>query len=568
MIKRIILLIALFIIALTVHAQLQVFIPDTNFRNFLNANYPTFMDSTGDSLKTASAATLTGYLVCSSEGITDLTGVEYFNNIEGLICTNNQLTTLPALDSLSALKLLYCSNNPLTALPNLTGNSALESLECYYTQLTSLPDLSANTALTSLICLGNQLTTLPDLSANTALVQLNCSINQIITLPSLLANIALQKLYCQFNQLTTLPDLSAITALEILDCSNNQLSTLPDLSTHTGLTQLLCNNNQLTSLPGLSSNVALEVIDCRVNQLTALPDLSANTVLQRLLCDSNQLTVLPDLSSDTALIYLFCNNNQLTSLPGLSSNVALERIACSSNQLTALPDLSSSSYLQHLWCANNKLDFSDTRELRIADSLCFLNSFSIDYTPQNPFGVADTFDLFPGDTLILSIANQDNALFYQWLRGTNVVAGGPTDSILIIPNITSADSGVYTCRTYGDALKSPPMNWGPGLNGFVSEPFTVDLSLTDIEESINTSALNIYPNPTDGQITIEINSMLHGPAELKIINLLGEEVYHQSIPIIHNAYQQLLNISGYRKGIYFLILRTTERILNQKVVIQ
>ena len=105
------LFLSLLSIALCISAQTKVFIPDTNFRNFLNDDYPSLMDSTGDSLIISQAALVGGYFVCYFRGIADLTGIQYFKNIQGLICTSNLLTTLPPLDSLAGLKLLYCSNN-------------------------------------------------------------------------------------------------------------------------------------------------------------------------------------------------------------------------------------------------------------------------------------------------------------------------------------------------------------------------------------------------------------------------------------------------------------------------
>ncbi len=68
------------LIAITINSNAQnVFIPDINFRAFLNANYPSFM--VGDSLIPDSAATLTETLNCSNKNIADLTGIECFINI-------------------------------------------------------------------------------------------------------------------------------------------------------------------------------------------------------------------------------------------------------------------------------------------------------------------------------------------------------------------------------------------------------------------------------------------------------------------------------------------------------
>ncbi|MBW8050116.1 MAG: T9SS type A sorting domain-containing protein [Cytophagales bacterium] len=288
------------------------------------------------------------------------------------------------------------------------------------------------------------------------------------------ANTALLYLWCDNNQLTALPDLSTNIALQQLRCYNNQLTALPVLSANTALLELFCSNNQLTTLPDLSANTALQGLTCFNNQLTTLPDLSANTALQGLTCSNNQLTALPVLSANTALLYLYCYNNQLTSLPVLSANTALQRLWCYNNQLTSLPTLTNNTALQWLDCNNNKLDFSDARELRIADTISTLATYS--YSPQNPFGIPDTFDLNAGDTLILSIASQDSALSYQWFRGTDTIVGA-TDTLLIIPNVTLADSGVYTCRSYGTALLFPsPMTFSPGISSFVSEPLLVNIS--------------------------------------------------------------------------------------------
>ena len=209
-------------------AQAKVFIPDANFRSFLNASNltSTFMDITGDSLIIDSAATFTGGLNCNNLNIADLTGVEYFINITELNCSNNQLTSLPDLSAITTLSTLRCYDNQLASLPNLSANTALSELGCSYNLLDSLPDLSANTVLSELWCYENQLTSLPDLSANKALT----------------------KLYCHYNQLTSLPNLSANTELIFLDCSRNQLKSLLNLSTNINLWWLNCNGNQLTSL--------------------------------------------------------------------------------------------------------------------------------------------------------------------------------------------------------------------------------------------------------------------------------------------------------------------------------
>jgi Leucine-rich repeat (LRR) protein len=520
-------------------AQTKVFIPDINFRNFLNTSYPTFMDISGDSLIADSAATLTGFLECSDKNIADLTGVEYFTNITGLWCHYNQLTSLPDLSAITDLSYLYCFNNQLTSLPDLSGNTALKDLRCQINQLTSLPDLSANTELSYLSCYYNQLTSLPDLSSNPVLTVLHCSNNQLTSLPDLSVNTELHTIECFENQLTSLPDLSNNTKLSFLSCSKNQLTSLPDLPANTALTGVLCSNNQLTSIPDLSESINLTTLDCSYNQITSLPDLSANTALTMLSASSNQLTNLPDLSANTALLELRCDDNlltslpdltantaltlircsgnQLTQLPDLAANIALTILACSNNQLTNLPDLSANTDLINLSCGNNKLtslpDLSANINLSVLycyhnqltnlpdlsanknlsefncsyNNLDFSDAKSLrttdtlsnltvfNYSPQNPFGSRDSINLCEGDTLILRIARQDSALSYQWFKDGSAISNA-TDTFYLFPNPTQSETGIYKCRSYGTALLSPPMNHGPGINEFISDSFIVSLN--------------------------------------------------------------------------------------------
>ena len=137
-------------------------------------------------------------------------------------------------------------------------------------------------------------------------------------------------------------------------------------------------------------------------------------------------------SAATLTGVLNCSNQNIADLTGVEYFVNITQLWCYNNQLTALPDFTNNTALYWLDCANNKLDFSDARALRIADTISTLTTYI--YSPQDPFGVAVTFNLNAGETLILSIANQDSALSYQWFRGTDTIMGA-TDTLLIIPGV-------------------------------------------------------------------------------------------------------------------------------------
>ena len=136
------------------------YFPDENFRNFLlnskfcydhkqpSASYARYPMLTKDTSQYNKAEDITsdGILTqgdilgircmdCSSEGISDLTGIEYFTDLETLYCSNNKLTTLD-LSKNAALKELSCEDNALSTLD--VSNLNLTSLSCIGNDFTEL----------------------------------------------------------------------------------------------------------------------------------------------------------------------------------------------------------------------------------------------------------------------------------------------------------------------------------------------------------------------------------------------------------------------------------------------
>jgi len=185
-------------------------IPDINFRNrlkrlFTEAFENELLDVNNEEVVNCKKLSLCGL------NIKDLTGIEYFVNLEKLDCSYNRLTTLPNLPE--TLKDLNCYNNNLTSLPNLPG--ALKDLHCSNNKLTTLPKLPGT--LKNLWCSENSLTSLPNLPDR--LGELWCHSNSLTSLPVL--PITLEYLNCYYNNLTSLPNLP--DTLEVLLSNNNML---------------------------------------------------------------------------------------------------------------------------------------------------------------------------------------------------------------------------------------------------------------------------------------------------------------------------------------------------------
>ncbi len=185
----------------------------------LNGNVSSYnsIDTNGDSEIQISEALQIKYLKISNSNISNLSGIEFFTNLENLQCSNNQISSMN-ISNLINLKYLYCSSNQLTNL-NVLSSTNLKEFSCFSNGLTNL-----------------------NVTGLTNLKNLYCSVNQLTNL-NFSGCTNLQNLICSQNQLTNL-DFSGLTNLKELNCTYNQLSSL-DVSNLTVLNQLTCDNNYL-----------------------------------------------------------------------------------------------------------------------------------------------------------------------------------------------------------------------------------------------------------------------------------------------------------------------------------
>lgn len=96
--------------------------------------------------------------------------------------------------------------------------------------------------------------------------------------------------------------------------------------------------------------------------------------------------------------------------------------------------------------------------------------------------------------------------------------------------------------------------------------FSINLFVptNDIYQNLNWT---IHPNPTTGQLYIELNQSISEQAELTITNILGKSIlFPLSIPVSATSFE--LNLSDLPKGVYMIHLRLDDKFLTQKIVIQ
>ena len=189
-------------------AQLTL-IPDPIFEQALIDQGADTDGVVNGSISTTDAET-TINIFLANKGITDLTGVEDFVNLQYLNILNNSLNSID-ITNCPNVNTIICGGNLFIDL-DLSSTPQLQRLLCQGNMLTSL-DLSSKPDLYEVNCSGNDLTSI-DFMNNPALIEINTSTNPIDTL-DLSANPLLVEVNCNTNQLDTLV-LTGLSQMPIL----------------------------------------------------------------------------------------------------------------------------------------------------------------------------------------------------------------------------------------------------------------------------------------------------------------------------------------------------------------
>ena len=80
--------------------------------------------------------------------------------------------------------------------------------------------------------------------------------------------------------------------------------------------------------------------------------------------------------------------------------------------------------------------------------------------------------------------------------------------------------------------------------------------------------LAIYPNPSNGVFTISVANLPSRRAELRIINVIGNEIYRETLTRGDGHFTKTIDLSGKAKGLYYVKLETDGYSSVRRVVIK
>ena len=186
--------------------------PDAKFREYVLDE----ADSDKDKMLSESERLAITYINIRGKEISDIKGIEYFENLTMLTMSSNNITKLD-LSANTKVTHINAADNRITAL-NLNGLTELKSLNVSGNMLKDTIVLSEHKKLVYLNVADNKLRVL-NILENEVLKEIDCSYNDIIaiTLPA-----SVEKVVCNNNNLYSF-GLDNLTSLKELNISYNHL---------------------------------------------------------------------------------------------------------------------------------------------------------------------------------------------------------------------------------------------------------------------------------------------------------------------------------------------------------
>ena len=312
--------------------------------DWLRQEFITILGDDGSGEPDFSKAAEITSLDLSNGYIRDLSGIQYFKNLEELNIANNEISDLSPLSGCAKLKTLDASGQYIS---NLGALSALKEL-------------------TELNLADNELTTLSSLKELTELQKLDVSGNEIVVFGTAGKLQNLQYLSMADNpmkeiDLSTLSGLTNLTELNVSGCGIESIDGI-----NTGnLTTLNVSYNQIDSAAALEKAEKLRTLDISYNMLTEADGLKSCISLQELSMEGNPLESIAGIEPLAELTNINLAQTGLVeeNLVYLQNMKNLQILDVSGNMIFGLSIITDLESLQKITISYTPLSDTDIQKL-------------------------------------------------------------------------------------------------------------------------------------------------------------------------------------------------------------
>jgi len=202
-------------------------------------------------------------------------------------------------------------------------------------------------------------------------------------------------------------------------------------------------------------------------------------------------------------------------------------------------------------------------------SLFCVTDIQIDTPNVNRLNVS----IFNGDTSISHINypfiafiinnNGDTIANSNPFTGFYAHLGGATQTYILSTTLDSIPSN-FSCTVFlgywvfnGNDTCILPYPCRTGTAGIINSRFT------RARDNIK-----IFPNPNTGQLMVEIEVPKAQDITLKIVNILGQEMFVEKEKLLSGIHRKSIDIQTHTKGIYLLQVTTDEGVVTERLLLE
>jgi len=281
---------------------------------------------------------------------------------------------------------------------------------------------------------------------------------------------------------------------------------------------LTLKSDEFTLIENTTPTVANPITDKTKNE----GFVSLNIDLINVFTDSDgDVLIYSALSANTNIATVSVNGNILT----------VTEIATGTTSITVTADDG------FWWTAEDEFDLTINAIPTIANSIT-------DKTENEGFrsstiDLSNVFTDVDGDVLNFSTVSEN----------TNIATVSVNGNILTVTEIATGTTSITV--TADD-----------GKGGTVDDEFLLTVSTTTSVRKLAKNGFKVYPIPSAGPITIE-NARPGKNTSLKIVNMTGKTVLQKEL----NHSKTMINLSKYRKGVYFIsLIKGGEKVISKIIV--
>jgi len=221
----------------------------------------------------------------------------------------------------------------------------------------------------------------------------------------------------------------------------------------------------------------------------------------------------------------------------------LEGLDCSKNELTKI-NLTGCTTLSRIGCNNNQLQLSDLFEIQSIKNFSYLVLGEQHLLPQTAIMGAELFSeqsIFDGIYTNYSITKDS-------------IPASESDYTVEDGKLTFNAPGKYVVTMTNEAI---------GYGAKVIVP--IEVQPVNIKKYAGTN-IKVFPNPTNGQLTMDNRQWTMDNGELRINNVEIFDVYGRKVLEPPLTVLQSYDLTVLQPGIYFVKIETEAGIITKKII--